>query len=439
MPRKAPGDKAVSRRSKSPVKTEDAVAKTPPKSPKSPKSPNQTDEVAAPAPTPAPAETPRMKFFTRVVMSLAMGAFCIMLIHAGHFYIIVCGILVQIECFREMVNVRYDEGMGKQMPLFRTLQWSWFLVAMFYVHGDILHQWGLKQDMTWVLQFTQYKNISSFCLYCAVMIATILTLRRKLLRYQFSQLMWTMLTIGLVVFQYKFFVQNIVNGLFWWMYPSLLVITNDCTAYLCGMSMGKKFIKSPFLPLSPNKTWEGFLGAGLCTIAFSFYLPTLLNYIFETWGSTSNLYCPVTYDKMSINPFDVPAIDCDIPDAFVYQDYTFPLGLGLGDWTINMMPIQLHGLMYGLFASAVAPFGGFLASAIKRAYDLKDFESILPGHGGIMDRVDCHMIMMAYTYMHYTTFFESARAIDRVFTAAMRLTADEEMALLKRIQTHRVN
>ena len=33
------------------------------------------------------------------------------------------------------------------------------------------------------------------------------------------------------------------------------------------------------------------------------------------------------------------------------------------------------------FASSVAPFGGFFASAIKRAYGIKDFDSFIPGHG----------------------------------------------------------
>jgi phosphatidate cytidylyltransferase len=41
----------------------------------------------------------------------------------------------------------------------------------------------------------------------------------------------------------------------------------------------------------------------------------------------------------------------------------------------------LHGLCLGTFASIVAPFGGFFASAIKRAYNLKDFSAIIPGHG----------------------------------------------------------
>ncbi len=58
----------------------------------------------------------------------------------------------------------------------------------------------------------------------------------------------------------------------------------------------------------------------------------------------------------------------------------------------DVSPIQLHAVVFGLFASVVAPFGGFLASAIKRAYEVKDFDSLIPGHGGVTDRVDCEFI-----------------------------------------------
>lgn len=70
----------------------------------------------------------------------------------------------------------------------------------------------------------------------------------------------------------------------------------------------------------------------------------------------------------------------------------------------NVYPIQIHALWLALFASVVAPFGGFLASAIKRAYGIKDFDSLIPGHGGFTDRFDCQFLMALCTWVHYNSF-----------------------------------
>lgn len=47
-----------------------------------------------------------------------------------------------------------------------------------------------------------------------------------------------------------------------------------------------------------------------------------------------------------------------------------------------------------LFASLVAPFGGFFASGFKRALKIKDFADVIPGHGGVTDRMDCQILMV---------------------------------------------
>ena len=54
-----------------------------------------------------------------------------------------------------------------------------------------------------------------------------------------------------------------------------------------------------------------------------------------------------------------------------------------------------------LYASIFAPFGGFLASALKRATNIKDFAGWIPSHGGIVDRVDCQLFMDVFTYIYY--------------------------------------
>lgn len=65
---------------------------------------------------------------------------------------------------------------------------------------------------------------------------------------------------------------------------------------------------------------------------------------------------------------------------------------------------QLHSIVFSMFASFISPFGGFYASAIKRTYNLKDFDSVIPGHGGVMDRMDCQLITACFTSVYYNTF-----------------------------------
>jgi phosphatidate cytidylyltransferase len=98
----------------------------------------------------------------------------------------------------------------------------------------------------------------------------------------------------------------------------------------------------------------------------------------------------------------------------------------------NVYPVQIHALSLAFFASVVAPFGGFLASAIKRAYGLKDFDSLIPGHGGVMDRMDCQFLMALCTWVHYNTFVKMATvSVPKLLYMYNLLTPSEQMEFLK--------
>lgn len=117
----------------------------------------------------------------------------------------------------------------------------------------------------------------------------------------------------------------------WWL---LLVLAacwiGDAAAYLVGRKIGKHKLSQR---VSPNKSWEGYI-AGIVGAALGTWLVAL---IFTQFGS-------------------------------------------------EILPTK--GLLIGLVMAVITPLGDLGESMLKRGFGLKDSSQILPGHGGIMDRID---------------------------------------------------
>ena len=90
---------------------------------------------------------------------------------------------------------------------------------------------------------------------------------------------------------------------------------------------------------------------------------------------------------------------------------------------------QLHTLVFSIFASLVGPFGGFFASGFKRSIKIKDFGTLIPGHGGLLDRFDCQLLNGVFVAIYLKCFvYNEPRS--KLEVLAEMLSPEQKAALI---------
>ncbi len=132
------------------------------------------------------------------------------------------------------------------------------------------------------------------------------------------------------------------TGLGWVIVALAITWGNDTLAYFAGRLFGKHKL---YPQVSPNKTWEGFFGGMVGSLLAMFVL------------------------KYGFYPF-LSVADC---------------------------------LVLGVAGGIFGPIGDLTESMLKRAYGVKDSGKIIPGHGGLLDRVDALLfnapLVFAYVWV----------------------------------------
>lgn len=162
------------------------------------------------------------------------------------------------------------------------------------------------------------------------------------MRTSFKDIAYTFLGIFYVVY-FTMFVA-LINGrnggsiLIW--YAFIAAWGTDIFAYF----IGKYFGKHKFSKVSPKKSIEGCIagtvGAVILMLAFTY-----------------------------------------IANTFWNQNYSY-----------------LYVSMIGVILSLLGQIGDFAASSIKRYVDLKDYSNLIPGHGGMLDRIDSLIFLAPFAY-----------------------------------------
>ena len=66
---------------------------------------------------------------------------------------------------------------------------------------------------------------------------------------------------------------------------------------------------------------------------------------------------------------------------------------------VNIDISYVHICVMSLILSVISQIGDFVASSIKRFVDVKDYSNLLPGHGGMLDRIDSLIFIAPFVYM----------------------------------------
>ncbi|XP_015591716.1 phosphatidate cytidylyltransferase, photoreceptor-specific isoform X2 [Cephus cinctus] len=356
---------------------------------------------------------------------LMIAGFCL-IIYGGPLALMVTTLIVQVKCFEEIINIGYAVYRIHGLPWFRSLSWYFLITSNYFFYGEnLMDYFAVVINRTGYLRIlVTYHRFISFCLYIVGFVWFVLSLVKKYYMKQFSLFAWTHVALLIVVMQSYLIIQNIFEGLIWFIVPVSMIVINDMMAYVFGFFFGR----TPLIKLSPKKTWEGFIGGGISTVI----LGLLMSYVMCQYRY---FVCPIEYSEA----LGRMTMDCEPSSLFRPQEYTLPECLQtitkMFNWksTVTVYPFLLHSLSMSVFSSVIGPFGGFFASGFKRAFKIKDFGDVIPGHGGIMDRFDCQYLMATFVNVYISSFIHTASP-QKLLQQVYNLKPEQQLQLYNTLQ-----
>ena len=119
-----------------------------------------------------------------------------------------------------------------------------------------------------------------------------------------------------------------------------------------------------------------------------------------SWGTDTFAYCigklmgKHKFSKISPNKTIEGCVGGVIGAVILTLIYTYICNTV---WNMNISYLVI--IIVSVFLSIVSQIGDFAASSIKRYMGIKDFSNLIPGHGGMLDRIDSVIFVAPFVYM----------------------------------------
>lgn len=189
--------------------------------------------------------------------------------------------------------------------------------------------------------FCPIPNLKSIILTGTIIITLIWQVVTAKNKNAFSDWVWTITGIIYIGWTLSYWtaLTNVTNSCAWILWAIAIVMACDAAAFFVGRAWGKHALAAQ---ISPKKTWEGAIGGLFGSIFASVILGLLL-------------------------PLPIPW------------------------WQMILVSIII---------SVIAQFGDLAESLLKRTVNVKDSGNLLPGHGGMLDRIDSYIFIGALVYFY---------------------------------------
>lgn len=274
---------------------------------------------------------------------------------------------VAILAAREYLDIALANGLAP----FRRLSYL-FVACVFLVTFSLgemsANNYGLAHSLT----VASFGAAALLLLIASPFLLLIASMRRESLSRSLPDAASSFLLIPYVALALAsmVMVRSYPNGALFLLFTMLLVWTGDTAAYYVGRAIGKRKLAPR---ISPGKTWEGTIASTLGAVVIALLLFHYLTPIYN--GLTGiHLISPtgdISYRFMAgqATPFPTPPV-----------------------WIVVLFAVCLN---------VAAQLGDLVESMLKRGGNVKDSGTLLPGHGGVLDRIDALLFALPVGWFFY--------------------------------------